>query len=117
MQATPLTRNNDFRRLYARGRSVVGRHLVLYYAKNRRGANRIGFTAGKKVGGAVQRNRAKRLMRESFRLLEPDIKTGYDFVLVARAHLPGLNCRVVQRALSEGLTTAGLLTERGAGQC
>ena len=109
MRATTLTRNNDFRRLYARGKHVVGRHVVVYYAKNRRGESRVGFTVGKKVGGAVQRNRAKRLMRESYRLLEPRIKPGFDVVLVARAHLPQLRCQAVQQALETQLSSAGLL--------
>lgn len=109
MRATTLTRNNDFRRLYARGKSVVGRHVVVYYAKNRQGNSRVGFTVGKKVGGAVQRNRAKRLMRESYRLLEPRLKPGYDIVLVARAHLPTMRCPKVMQALEGQLNSAGLL--------
>ena len=93
MQAVPLTRNNDFRRLYKRGKSLVDRNIVVYYAKNRLGANRVGFTVGKKVGGAVTRNRAKRLMRESFRLLEPGLAQGFDFVFVSRSRLPHLTPR------------------------
>ena len=106
MQAVPLTRNNDFRRLYKRGKSLVDRNIVVYYAKNRLGANRVGFTVGKKVGGAVTRNRAKRLMRESFRLLEPGLAQG---VLVSRSRLPHLKRQAVDASLSRLLGSAGLL--------
>ena len=109
MQAVPLTRNNDFRRLYKRGKSLVDRNIVVYYAKNRLGANRVGFTVGKKVGGAVTRNRAKRLMRESFRLLEPGLAQGFDFVLVSRSRLPHLKRQAVDASLSRLLGSAGLL--------
>ena len=109
MQAVPLTRNNDFRRLYKRGKSLVDRNIVVYYAKNRLDANRVGFTVGKKVGGAVTRNRAKRLMRESFRLLEPGLAQGFDFVLVSRSRLPHLKRQAVDASLSRLLGSAGLL--------
>ena len=113
MQATPLTRNNDFRRLYKRGKSLVDRNVVIYYAKNKLGFNRVGFTVGKKVGGAVTRNRAKRLMRESFRLLEPKLAQGFDFVLVSRGRLPHLKRQAVDASLSHLLGGVGLL-QKGA---
>lgn len=109
MQAIPLTRNNDFRRLYKRGKSLVDRNVVIYYSKNKLGFNRVGFTVGKKVGGAVTRNRAKRLMRESFRLLEPRLVQGFDFVLVSRGRLPHLKRQAVDASLSHLLGSVGLL--------
>ena len=109
MQAVPLTRNNDFRRLYKRGKSLVDRNIVVYYTKNTLCANRVGFTVGKKVGGAVTRNRAKRLMRESFRLLEPGLAQGFDFVFVSRSRLPHLKRQAVDASLSRLLGSAGLL--------
>ena len=113
MQAIPLTRNNDFRRLYKRGKSLVDRNVVIYYSKNKLGFNRGGFTVGKKVGGAVTRNRAKRLMRESFRLLEPRLVQGFDFVLVSRGRLPHLKRQAVDASLSHLLGSVGLL-QKGA---
>ena len=113
MQAIPLTRNNDFRRLYKRGKSLVDRNVVIYYSKNKLGFNRVGFTVGKKVGGAVTRNRAKRLMRESFRLLEPRLVLGFDFVLVSRGRLPHLKRQAVDASLSHLLGSVGLL-QKGA---
>ena len=63
MRYRPITRNREFGRVYARGRSYVHPKLVLYVNKNRLGHTRVGLTATKKVGGAVQRNRARRVMR------------------------------------------------------
>ena len=114
MQAVPLTRNTDFRRLYKRGRSLIDRNLVVYYSKNKLGINRIGFTVGKKIGGAVVRNRAKRLMRESFRLLEPRMRVGFDFVLVSRSRLPHLRRQAIDASLSRLLGGADLLKKEGS---
>lgn len=60
--------------------------------KNRLGYCRLGLTCGKIVGKAVVRNRAKRLMRESFRALLPRIRGGYDIVIVARTCISGKKC-------------------------
>ena len=83
-----LNLNREFKRLYGRGKSSVHPILVTYRMKNRLGCNRIGITAGKKVGNAVSRNRARRLIREAYRLLEPQLPAGWDFVFVARGRTP-----------------------------
>lgn len=79
-----LKTGSQFERVRREGRSWGGRLLVLNAAPNG-GGIRCGFIAGKKVGGAVQRNRARRLMREAIREQLPRIKQGYDLVLIARA--------------------------------
>lgn len=79
-----LCRNYEFQRLYRRGKSAVRPTLVMYAVSCRGQQIRLGITAGKKLGGAVQRNRAKRRLRELFRLMQPNIKTGYDICIVAR---------------------------------
>lgn len=83
MKITSLDQNGQFRRLYKRGKSVVTPTMVVYAIPNRQKSCRLGITAGKKVGGAVERNRAKRRIRELFRLEQPHLK-GYDFCIVAR---------------------------------
>ena len=85
MQAVPLTRNNDFRRLYKRGKSLVDRNIVVYYAKNRLGANRVGFTVTTRLGHAVTRNRVRRRLREIYRLHETELCRGAELVVVARS--------------------------------
>ncbi len=79
-----LKKNYEFVRIYRRGRFFAGRYVVVYVLKNRYGVNRIGITANKKVGNSVKRNRAKRLIRESYRFYEDFIPTGLDIVFVAR---------------------------------
>ncbi len=83
MKITSLDQNGQFRRLYRKGKSVVTPTMVVYALPNRQNLCRLGITAGKKVGGAVARNRAKRRIRELFRLEQPRLK-GYDFCIVAR---------------------------------
>ena len=82
-----LSRNSEFQRLYRRGKSAVRPTLVMYAIKGRQGQIRLGITAGKKIGGAVERNRAKRRLRELFRLMQPDIRLGTDICIVARGRV------------------------------
>ncbi len=80
-----LDRDGQFQKLYKKGKSVVSPSMVVYVKKNGQSFNRLGITASKKIGKAVVRNRAKRRIRELFRTNSEKLKTGYDFVIVARA--------------------------------
>lgn len=60
---------------------------VCYFKRNKSAYNRFGITAGKKTGGAVQRNRAKRIIRAAYRKCEKYIPIGYDMVFVARKEI------------------------------
>ncbi len=80
----PLKLNHVFRRLYARGESAVGRFVVVYAKRNGLPVNRLGITTGVKLGRAVDRNRARRRIRETYRLHESALRAGYDVVIVAR---------------------------------
>lgn len=85
MQYTiPLKLNHVFRRLYARGENAVGRFVVVYAKRNGTTQNRLGITTGAKLGRAVDRNRARRRIRETYRLNEGRLKRGWDVVIVAR---------------------------------
>ncbi|MBQ1410550.1 MAG: ribonuclease P protein component [Oscillospiraceae bacterium] len=79
-----LKLNHIFRRLYAKGESAVGRFVVVYAKRNGTQQSRLGITTGVKLGHAVERNRARRRIRETYRLNECRLKPGYDIVIVAR---------------------------------
>ena len=107
----PICRNNDFRRIYARGKSYVSPLVVVYALKNRTKNVRVGITTSKKVGNAVQRNRSRRVIREAFRALAPRVRPGFDLVLVARGMTPYVKSTDVRRQLERQLQVAGLLRE------
>ncbi len=110
-----IKQNYEFRRLYRRGKSVATPFLVLYALKNRRRINRIGLTVSPKLGGAVVRNRIKRLLREAYRLHEHELKTGYDFVLVARQRMVRANCAQTEQELLRAVRKLGLDENGGGG--
>jgi len=76
--------NRDFLAAYKKGRFSATKYSVIYVRPNGRPFNRLGITAGKKVGNAVCRNRAKRLIRLAYRLYEAEMPVGMDIVIVAR---------------------------------
>ena len=85
LHTVSLKENAVFRRLYHRGNSAGSRYLVVYCRPNGTKASRLGFTVSTKLGHAVVRNRIRRRLREIYRLVEPDLKPGYDIVVVARS--------------------------------
>ncbi len=106
-----LKLNKDFRRIYGRGSSFVNPAFVTYVLKNRNGFIRMGITVSKKIGGAVERNRAKRVITAAFRECVPHIPQGYDFVFVARTRI--LNCKSQNIAadMLENFKAANVLVE------
>ena len=89
MQRTQsLCENNRFRYLYRRGKTASAPSLVVYASKNRlKTVSRLGITCSVKLGGAVQRNRMRRRIRECYRLCEAQCQPGYDIVVVARTRV------------------------------
>lgn len=82
-----LKENKDFLTLYKKGRYIPSKYSVIYVRPNGRPFNRLGITAGKKIGNAVHRNRAKRLIRLAYRENEVGMPIGIDIVIVARTHI------------------------------
>ena len=101
-----IKENRDFRRIYARGKTLISPYFVVYYLKNRRENLRLGITAGKKIGTAVARNRAKRVIRAAFRNCLPQICTGFDFIIVARTRILSVKSTAVEQSLIKLLKTA-----------
>ena len=108
---TTLKENYEFRRVYSKGKSGVSPLLVVYARPNRRGRNRLGVTVSTKLGKAVVRNRVRRRLREIYRLAQPELRQGYDFVLVARTRAVTAAYRELDRAFRRSCEKLGL-TER-----
>lgn len=96
-----LNENKDFMRLYQRGAFCHLGSALLYAMPNGLSYNRLGITAGKKVGCAVKRNRAKRIIRAAYSACEFSMPIGLDIVFVARHTLPDESSLVLTKALSE----------------
>jgi ribonuclease P protein component len=114
-----LSRSGEFDRVYRDGSSHATRFLVLYSfprsAENEEGV-RLGVSASRRVGGAVDRNRVKRTLREAFWDLSERLPADHDFVLVARPEINSLIEREgasgVRASVEEALSEAGFTQER-----
>jgi ribonuclease P protein component len=107
-----LTRSADFDRVFRSGRSHAGRELVLYvFPRGEDGPPRLGLSVSRKVGGAVERNRVKRLLREAFAVESARLPEGTDAVVVARPDARSLAEREglagIQHALGDLIDKAG----------
>ncbi len=88
-RANRLSRSRDFDAVYRHGRSVSSRFLVLYwFPQEEAGSPRFGFSVPRSVGGAVERNRIKRQLREVWRARLERVPAGNDYVLIVRPGLP-----------------------------
>lgn len=109
-----LSRSGEFDRVYRDGSSHATRYLVLYsFPRKTEEAEevRLGVSVSRKVGGAVDRNRVKRAMREAFWTLSDQLPPAHDFVLVARPEIGDLIEREgssgVRASIEEALAGAG----------
>lgn len=103
-----LTRSTDFKRVRSSGKSYAHPLVVLYTLPSEQPHMRIGVAASKAVGNAVQRNRAKRLLRAAMADLLRETDPGSDLLLVARSPLPRANFLQTREALASLLRRAGL---------
>lgn len=109
MKSQTFKENKDFRRLYYRGKSIASPVLVTYAMKTKDKKCHIGITTSKKIGGAVQRNRSRRVIRAAYAQLEDRINGGWDFVFVARSRTSEVKMQDVLSAMTEHFEKLGAI--------
>ena len=107
-----IKKNHEFRRLYAKGKSVATPSLVVYFRKTNRDYNQLGITVSKKIGNAVTRNRVRRRLREIYRLNEERLQKGLDMVVVARQKSPHVSYAELEKAYLYACSRLGILSEK-----
>ena len=108
-----LRNQKDFSHVYNKGKSRGSRFVVVLYRRNNLDYTRTAFVSSKKVGNSVERNRARRLMKEAYRSVKDQIRSGYDIVFVARNTIGGHKEQEVERVIVKTLEACDLI---GTGQ-
>lgn len=105
-----LKKDADFRKVYRNGKSVANRFLVMYTFPNKSDNNYIGISVSKKVGKANVRNKARRRIKESYRLnIDGNIKVGYDIVFIARVAIKDAQYADIEKAMKHLVKKSNLL--------
>ncbi len=109
-RASRLARNRDFARLRQQGERLAQGCLIANWSRLPGGARpKLGVVTSRKIGGAVQRSRARRLLRESFRRHQHELAQPVELVLVARNSIAGKNFAGVEKDFLTALNRASLL--------
>lgn len=101
-----LRQKSGFKTIFEFGKNYSVKYVAIYVFK---GPIRVGFIASKKVGNSVQRNRAKRLMREVIRLHLPEIRKDVQIICIARARIKGVSYSEVESSMMNMLKKANTL--------
>ncbi|MFW6438075.1 MAG: ribonuclease P protein component [Armatimonadota bacterium] len=105
-----LRRQRDLDRVFQSGQWRRLRPVAVgTYHREDGEPTRFAFIAGRRIGNAVRRNRARRRMREALRLMLPEVRAGADVVLAARHDTPEIDFRTLQKAIRSALDAEGLL--------
>lgn len=103
-----LRRKSDFSSIYKKGKSIGDKYVVIFYRRNGFNYNRLAFLASKKVGNAINRNRARRLMKESVRTMDKELNNGYDYIFIARNTIKNTKCADVKKSIEAAIKRAGI---------
>lgn len=98
-----VKKRNDFKKAYSKGKSFVAKSLVIYASKNYKKGLRIGITTSKKIGNAPQRNRARRIIRESARNVLSNFSGNFDIIFVARKSTVDMKSTQLDKTIEQGL--------------
>lgn len=130
MKLFPITENHLYQKAYKKGERAPSRSVCVYVLRDRAAEkirkanpmgeylNRVGISASKKIGGAVQRNRAKRVVREAYRQIGKEyvIKKGYLIVIALRTPATVLKMQDVKRDLQYTLKRCDMLLSKEAAE-
>ena len=98
-----LAQKREFDRVFAEGRSFRTPEIIVRASPNGLPHSRIGLSVGRRLGGAVRRNRIKRLLREAFRLNKQRLAVACDLVIIPRAQWRDLSLRAIEPAFRKAL--------------
>jgi len=104
-----MSKKSDFEKVFTYGKSYSSRYVVIYIFKGL--PLKFGFIASKKIGNAVKRNRAKRLMREALRLNLYRLKKEYQMIFIARSFINNASLQDVEKSIINIWKKAGVLSE------
>ena len=123
MKNLAIKEQHLYNKAYKKGRSYIGKLVTVYVLKDytaeklmranpeKKYVNRVGLSVSKKLGGAIARNRAKRLIRAGFDVVKPNLKAGYLIVIGARGAILGKKSTQVAVELETAFRTLGLYAE------
>lgn len=112
LRKTRLRKRSIFRKVYEEGRFVANRMMAFHFMSNPDFSQRIGFSAGKRLGGAVVRNRCKRRLRECCRLYMKELPTGVDLIVVARRSMVNAKWESIVASFTDALRRSRGMIEK-----